>query len=101
MTDKATRSRASEEDGNSKGLSKITSSQNQKLHESQMSEKDRVISDLNKSKNTLQNTISDFRVSLDKKNKIIEQKCKEIVEKKVMIDAKNWIIQDKDKIVEE
>ena len=56
---------------------------------------------MNSGKNKLQNTINDFRVSLDKKNKIIEQKCKDIVEQRYMIDAKNWIIADKDKIVEE
>ena len=32
---------------------------------------------------------------------MLEQKCKEIVEKKYTIDAKNWVIADKDKIVEE
>ena len=90
-----------EVDENFKAFNNITAAQNAKQHEQQLGAKDRIIADLNVGKTKLQTTINDFRVSLDKKNKIIEQKCKEIVEKKYMIDAKNWIIADKDKIVEE
>ena len=44
-----------------------------KRYEEQLAEKLKVISDLNKSKNTMQNTLNDFRVSLDKKNKMEQE----------------------------
>ena len=45
---------------------------NQRMEKRQEQEKDRLISELQKNKAVMQQTISDFRVSLDKKNNTIE-----------------------------
>ena len=49
-----------------------------RMNQRQQEEKDRQIKELQKNKAVMQQTINDFRISLDKKNKTIEIKQREI-----------------------